>query len=115
MGADRHHAHLGSRGKIPCMFAYVVLVLSIVFAGPAMACIGDRQASPQTIDRHLVQARLADEDLLKIQKLRQAIVDRNAHGDWKGALAAEAEAMTLLGYRFERARGGGCGGWVRIE
>jgi hypothetical protein len=96
------------------MSRYAVLFLLIVFAGPAMACIGDRQASPQTIDRHLMQARLAAEDLPKIQNLRQAIIERNAHGDWKGALAAEAEAMTLLGYRFERARGGGCGGWVRI-
>jgi hypothetical protein len=110
--AYREPRRAGASYAMPLL---LVFVLSIMFASPSVACIGERQALPQTIDQYMAQVRLTDGETVKIKELRQVIVERNAQGDRKGALAAEAEAMTLLGYKFDMARGGGCGGWSRIK
>jgi hypothetical protein len=38
-------------------------------------------------------------------------VELTARGDTAAALAAEAEAMDVMGYKFEAFRGG-CGRWI---
>src|SRR5262245_8561665 len=92
-----------------------IVITSIVVAlvaTPALACIGQRAASVLNVDRALAESKLSDADVLKVRTLREKIVEVSARGDKGGALAAEAEAMTIMGHEFRPMRGG-CGSWIR--
>jgi hypothetical protein len=92
-----------------CGFAALVAAVMLI-THPVCACIGQGTASVWTIDRFLARANLSEADLFKVQRLRQAIVELSTRGA-TAALAAEAEAMDVMGYKFEAFRGG-CGRWI---
>ena len=93
-----------------CGFAALVAAVMLI-THPVCACIGQGAASVWSTDRFLARANLSEANLYKVQRLRQAIVELTARGDTAAALAAEAEAMDVMGYKFEAFRGG-CGHWI---
>ena len=50
---------------------------------------------------------LSNGDMAKVRVLREQVLALSARGDENGALAAEAQAMTIMGLELEDA------GWVR--
>ncbi len=93
----------------------LLTLIAAVFltTNPAWACMGQRVANVQTIDRFLARANLSEPDVAEVIRLRKQVVEQVARGDAARAFAAEAEAMAVMGYVFEQGRGGGCGGWIQ--
>jgi hypothetical protein len=92
-----------------------LLIVSIVgtcLVTAALACIGGREASVADVDRAMAQANLSDSDLAKVKVLREQVLTLSARGDGDGALAAEAQAMTIMGQELTRVQLG-CARWVR--
>jgi hypothetical protein len=92
----------------------VILFTAWVFASASALACGARQASPADVDRVLEETKLSDADAAKVRKLRAQIVEQLGRGDWRGAAATEAEAMTIMGLVLQPSRGG-CGNWVRSK
>jgi hypothetical protein len=102
----------GASGVIAMRRLLIAPVVGALLATSAVACIGARVASVADVDQALAEARLPDADAAKVRRLREQIVDLIARGDGDGAVAAEAEAMAILGHELQVARGG-CARWVR--
>jgi hypothetical protein len=100
------------QGEIAMRRLMILPVVVALVATSALACGGRRVASALVVDRALAESKLSDADVLRVKALRERIVDLSARGDGAGALAAEDDAMTIMGHEFRPMRGG-CGGWAR--
>lgn len=86
-----------------------------VASSPAQACV--RVASVAAVDDALADSRLSAPQAARVRSLRDRIAEQVARGDYRAAASSEAQAMSIMGRRFEDygqvVRGGCTGKWVR--
>ena len=98
-----------------CCAAAVIAALLGLAASPAAAC--QRVASVDGIDQALANARLSGTQASRVRDLRGRVADQVARGDYRAAATTEAQAMAIMGLKFEDygqvVRSGSCNGrWV---
>ena len=94
----------------------LLVVAAFVAATPAIACV--RVPKVGDVDQALASARLSSSEAVRVRTLRAQIAEQVGRGDYRAAARTEAQAMAIMGLRFEDygqvVRSGGCNGrWVR--